>query len=117
MGLTIEDLRPKSFKVTIKGVELGCKPPRLSHTLTIAKIGEIFKDTKSAKKEEVKQAEADMDEVIGELIPELKDFNLDMADVLELITQMMEHVKPADNKYLDKAGVKFDANPKAKKTG
>ncbi len=117
MGLTIEDLKPKNFKVKIKGVELDCKPLRMSHTLIVSKIGEIFQNINISTKKEIKQAEVDMDEVIAELIPELDGVKLDMESVLELITSMMESIQPSDNKELKEKGVAFDTDPKAEGNG
>ena len=112
MSVTIEDLKPKPFTVNIKGLELQCKPLRLSHALIVAKVGNIFQDSK-ASKQEIKQAEVDIDEVIVDLIPELKGIQLDMNLTIELIQQLMEHVEPADNKELKNKGVAFDTDPKA----
>lgn len=118
MGLTVDDLRPKKFTVSIRGVELQCSPLRLSHALEVAKIGNLFQDPASTTKEQMKQAQADLDEVIAELIPELGDIKLDMADSMELIPQLMANVQPSDNQELAKKGVKFNADdPKAKVTG
>lgn len=115
--LTIEDLKPKSFKVNIKGVELECKPLRMSHTLVISKIGEIFQNIGASSKEQIKQAEADMDEVVADLIPELSGIELDMQSTLDLITEMMAHIQPADNKELNDKGVEFNTDPKVEKLG
>ena len=117
MPTTIEDLQPKPFTIKVKGLELECKPLRMSHALIISKVGEVFQSPKEATLQTVNQAEQDMDAVIGELIPELKGVQLDMATVLEVITQMMEHIQPSDNKELDEKGVKFDTDPKAQVTG
>lgn len=117
MGMSIEDLQPKSFTVNIKGVELTCKPLRLSHTLIVAKIGDVFQNLNLIDKEQIKQAEKDMDEVVAELIPELKDIQLDMQSTIDLITQMMEQVEPSDNKELNAKGVKFNTDPKAETNG
>lgn len=117
MGLTIEDLKPKTFEIIVQGVKLNCKPLRLSHALVISKIGEVFKDTKSASKQEIKQAEVDMDEVIAELIPELKGIELDISNLMDLITQLMEHIQPSDNKELSDKGVQFNDDPKVEKNG
>jgi len=89
MSITINDLSPKPFKVNIKGLELTSQPLRLSHALVLTKIGNIFQNIEGAKKAEITQAEKDLDEVIGELIPELKDVKLDMATTLSLIEQLM----------------------------
>lgn len=113
MGLTIQDLQPQDFKVSIKGVELTCKPLRLSHTLILAKVGDVFQNVGECTTEQLKQAEKDLDEVTTELIPELQGISLDMRSSMELITQMMEQVEPEDNKELAANGVTFD--PKVEK--
>lgn len=118
MGLTVEDLKPKSFTVTIKDVELQCKPLRLSHALVVAKIGNVFQDAAKATKPEIKQAEKDMDELVAELIPELMGTELDMSATMELIQQLMDNIAPSDNKELAEKGVKFNTDdPKEKKIG
>jgi hypothetical protein len=117
MSNTIEDLKPKPFKVNVNGVELESKPLRLSHALTIAKIGNVFQDTANASQADIKQAEVDMDLVIGELIPELKGINLNMKDTIDLIGQLMGEIEPSDNKELREKGVAFDTDLKVGATG
>lgn len=118
MGLTVEDLKPKSFTVTIKDVELQCKPLRLSHALVVAKIGNVFQDAAKATKQEIKSVEKDLDELIVELIPELMGTELDMTATTELIQQWMDNIAPSDNKELAEKGVKFNTDdPKEKKIG
>lgn len=117
MSITINDLSPKPFKVNIKGLELTSQPLRLSHALVLTKIGNIFQNIEGAKKAEITQAEKDLDEVIGELIPELKDVKLDMATTLSLIEQLMSTIEPDDNKELKEKGVSFNSDLKAQTTG
>lgn len=117
MSINIEDLQPKSFEVTIKGQTTMCKPPRLSHIFILSKIGNLFQSPDSASAVDVKQAEKDLDEVFGDLIPELKGVALEMQAVIDLITQIMENVSPAENKELDKQGIKLDTDPKVERTG
>lgn len=117
MSLTIEDLKPKNFKIVVKGVVLESKPLRLSHALTIAKIGNVFENTDKVTKEEIKQAENELDEVIGQLIPELDGAQVDISTALPLIEELMKNVEPADNKELREKGVKFNADPKAQEIG
>ncbi len=118
MGLTIADLKPKDFIVTIKGVEVSCKPLRLSHALVVAKIGNVFQEAAKASRQEIKQAEKDMDDLVAELIPELMGTELDMAATMELIQQLMDNIAPSDNKELADKGVKFNSDdPKEKKIG
>ena len=117
MALTIEDLQPKDFTINIKGVELTCKPLKLSHALMLSKIGDIFSNPQSATKAQIKQAETDLDEVIEEVLPELKGKQLDMMATFDVITKMMEQIEPTDNQQIKEKGVSFDADPKAEKAG
>ena len=112
MSITIEDLKPKTFKVTIKGVELVCKPLRVSHALTVSKIGAIFNAPSEFTKKQISEAEKDLDEVIAELIPELAGFSLDLDTTLEVITQLTESMTPSETKELSEAGVKLSEGPK-----
>lgn len=117
MALDIKDLQPKPFEVSVKGQTTECKPPRLSHIFILSKVGNLFQNTDTASSADVKQAEKDLDEVFGELIPELKGVSLDMQPTLDLITQIMENVNPSENKEMDSQGVKLDSDPKAERTG
>jgi hypothetical protein len=119
MALTVEDLRAKGFEVDINGVKLQCNPLRLSHALGISKLGEVFQNPKDATKKQIKEAEDDLDEVLNDLIPELKDKNiqLDMSTILKLLSQLMEQIEPSDNKELAKRKVSIDSDPKVETTG
>jgi glutamyl-tRNA reductase len=117
MSINVSDLQPKPFKITIKGIELESKPLRLSHALTVSKLGDIFQNSNKASKQEIKQAETDLDEVIADLIPDLKDIQLDITSIMELLEQLMGNIEPADNAELKEKGVKFDSDPKAERIG
>lgn len=112
MSVTVDDLKPKNFKIKIKGVELECKPLRLGQALMIAKIGNVFQDVKNASQDDIEQAEQQIDKIIADLVPELNGVQLDMAGTLELIEQLMSQVEPDDNQELKEKGVSFDSNPK-----
>ena len=117
MALTIADLQPKDFKINIKGVELNCKAPKLSHMLVLSKVGELFQNIKEAKREDILAAQGDFDWVVSELIPELNETQLDMQSSIDLITQVMAQVQPQESKELAEKGVSFDTDPKAEKVG
>lgn len=117
MAINLEDLKPKTFKVKIRGNEIDCSPLRLSHALAVAKIGNVFQNPAEYNKEQIKQAEADMDDVIGELMPEIAGIKLDISNTIDVITQMMGQIEPSDNKELREKGVKLTADPKAERTG
>ena len=116
MGLTIEDLRPKPFTIKVRGVELACKPLRLSHSLVVSRIGSVLQNPNEISKQQIKQAEADLDEVIAELVPELAGIELDTASVIDIISQLLETVVPSENEELQKAGVKMQSDPKGVRT-
>ena len=93
MSLTIEDLKPKPFNFKVKGVDVECKPPRLSHALAITKIGNIFQNPKDYSKQDIQQAERELDEIIGELIPELREVKLDIGTSMTIITEIMSVIE------------------------
>lgn len=117
MSLTVQDLQPKNFTIKVKGVELDCKPLKLSHTLLVASVGDIFNNLSTSTPESIKKAEAEINSVIADTIPSLKDIELDGATTMEIITQLMQSTVPSDVKYLDENGVKLNASPKAEKVG
>lgn len=110
MALTIEDLRPKDFTVNVDGVELTCKPLKLSHALTISKLGNIFENAQKASKQEIDNAQKEIYEVIWELIPELKGIELNVSVIMKLIEQIMNQIQPSDNKELIDSKVEFKNN-------
>ena len=116
MSITLEDLKPKTFTVTIKGVELQCKPLRLSHALTVQKVGEVFSNVDTVDAKDILQAQRDLDNVIYELIPELKGIELDVTATAELMGQLQANTEPADSKELQKEGVQLNADPKVTPT-
>ena len=116
MSLSLEDLRPKNFTITIQGVELECKPLKLSHTLTMASISDIFSNLKDSTPESIERADKEIQSLIADIIPSL-NFELDGATTMEIITELVNSTTPSDVEYLNKNGVKLDASPKAEKVG
>lgn len=118
MSASIQDLQPKEFDITIKGVKLRCKPLRVSHALVVTKLGDIFSNPKDYNTKQIRQAQADLDEVIGDLVPELKGIELGYEETAELIGQMMDGTQPEDDAKLKEAGVEFEvSDPKVQGGG
>lgn len=117
MGLTIDDLQPKDFTINLNGVELTCKPLKLSHTLALASVGSILDNINNASIEEIKRVEKNVYAVIPEIIPELTGKTLDGNTILNIITQVMTASQPSEIEFLEKNGVKIDSDPKAQKVG
>lgn len=117
MAMTIEDLKPKNFTINVKGLALQCRPPRLADALLLSKLGDIFQNPGNFTKEDLQQAEADVDSVIESLIPELKGVELDLNGIMTVISQVMDNIEPDDNKELKNKGVSFGDDPKTGKNG
>lgn len=117
MSVDVSDLIPKTFKVKLGEHEFDCFPPRMSHSLIISKMGDVIDNQSKYTAKDVQQLEADLDNVIGELIPDLKGVKLSMEHTMSVIEQMALNVEPADNKELRDNGVKFDGDPKAPTIG
>ncbi|MEI7632007.1 MAG: hypothetical protein WCJ60_01645 [bacterium] len=112
MGISISDLMPKDFKVTVKGLELDCKPLRLSHALIVGKLSDVFSNPINYTANDIRQAEKDIDSVITDLIPELTGVKLDIASFVELMPQMMNSTQPQDEKDLVETGIQLGTDPK-----
>lgn len=117
MSLTLEDLQPKEKEITINGVQLIAKPLKLSHALILTQLGEIFQNPKNASVDEIKKAEKNVENLIGDVIPELSGKELDMDTTIKIISELMKTIQPSDNAELIEKGVSFNADPKAEKIG
>jgi len=117
MSLSIDDLRPKNFTITVKGVELECLPLKLSHTLTIASIGNVFENISGMTYESSKKLDTDIRRLIDEVIPSLQDKEIDGMTMMDIITKIGEGSMPSDVEFLDKNGVELNVDPKAEKAG
>jgi len=118
MSLNIDELKPKAFKINLGGEETDCNPPKMSHLFMINKIGSVFKDPEKATKDQIFEADQYFTELISDLIPELKGADIDIQYKLDVLTQITEHITPADNKELVEKGVSFDSSsPKVETAG
>lgn len=104
---SVEDLRPQPFKITIRGVELDCKPLRMEHGLLISKIAAVFQNMDKATRKDIVTAQEDFDYVVASLVPELKDIELNIDDSLTVIEQMQTGSEPTDDQYLKEQGVQL----------
>jgi hypothetical protein len=84
----------------------------LSHALVVSKIGKVFENPSDYNSAQIKQAEDDLDSIVAELIPEIKDVKLAMGDLLKIIEQMMVSIEPSENKELKEQGVEVQSDPK-----
>lgn len=113
MSVSIDDLKPKTFKVIVNDVELVCQPVRMKHALILAKVGNTFENASNASDSDIDKAQEQVDKVFGELIPEINGMDLDMQVTMSILEQIMEHIAPDDNKELSEKGVSLGKSPKA----
>lgn len=110
------DLQPKNFKVTIKEKEYDCKPLRMSHRLIIAKIQPLFDQFAVISKgekieltaEEMIMLEKELDVLISDLMPALRNVTLNIEDIADVINQLLDSVMPEDAKKLRDAKVNIE---------
>ncbi len=123
--MSASDLQPKQFKIKVKGNEFTCNPLRLSHRLILGRVQPLFtaaNDVATGQKVAINSAEIielenDLDVLIGSLIPELKNVSLDILDITEIISQMMDSMLTDDAKELKNAKVEVSGDLKEEKTG
>ena len=60
---SLDDILPKSFVINIKGVELECRPPKLSHVMLLAKTSKVFQDLDNASVEQIQEVQKTVDAV------------------------------------------------------
>lgn len=120
MSVGLNDLQPKPFKVKIRDQEYNCNPIKLSHRLIIGRIQPLFTAMESMANEQeveissdkIMELENDLDNLIGSLIPELKNITLNIEDLAELLTQIMESTIPEEAKELKEMNVEVSKDPK-----
>ncbi len=98
MGLTVEDLKPKSKKIKVKGVELTRKPVRMRHALAIARLSDVFTNPANYSEQQTEEAEAELERIIGKVVPELEGVELDASTTMEVIEAIMSDIEPSDNR-------------------
>lgn len=126
MAIEATDLQPSRFKVTVKGSEYWCNPPRMAHRIILVKVKPLFLaiadmaedkdvDIDSSK---VLEYQRDLDALFADLIPDLGDVTLDEADLVDVIDQLVQNSLPEEAKQLEAAKVKVgEPDPKAETTG
>jgi len=122
MSLNIDELKPKKFTITLGSGTTECSPPKMSHLFIINKIGSVFRDPEKATSEQINEADASFSKLVTDLVPELNGQDIDVQYKLDVLTQITDHITPADNKELVEKGVSFesadgDDNPKVETAG
>jgi hypothetical protein len=113
MGVSLSDLSPQPFNVTIRGHEIQVQPPSLKHAMKLAKYGSVLENPREMTDKDIEQSDAAIREVIGELAPDLKGAELDFQTVMHIVSIIMGESEPDDNQELNRNNVKINTDPKA----
>lgn len=117
MSINLDDLKPKPFKIKLKGHELTSQPIRLAHALTMMKLGPVLEAPTDYTNEKLKESANELQALFVELIPELEGIELDITLTSDLIQQLMDNIQPSDNQELKEQGVKVTSDPKVPRSG
>lgn len=125
--MSTSDLLPKKTTINIKGKQYPCKPMKMSHRIIVAKLQPFFQQFENIannKKvelgaEELLSLENDMDILIKDLVPGVKDIAQDMVldteDIADILNQLLDTAMPEDVKKLRDANVKIDQDEESLK--
>lgn len=125
MAVTTNDIQPKMQTITHNGTQYTCKVPSVSHKMIIAglqpfflAIAEISEGKKSKlNAAELLEAQNEIDALLNDLVPDMKNVTLNENDLVEIITQILQGTNTtteqavADNK-IEAA----DSDPKVPET-
>ena len=120
MSIASNDLQPKPFNINIKGNDYKCNPLRMSHRIIIAKISPLFAQFEiiangqeiEMSTEKIFELEKELDLLINNLIPELKNIELNIEDLANLIGLLMDSILPQESQDLKDAKVEVNNDPK-----
>ena len=119
--MTANDLQPKPFNIKVQDKEYLCKPIRMSHRLILARLTPFFKQFENAGNgepidltaQQLLEFEAELNVLISDLIPALAGLTIEMDDIAEILSQIMNNILPDESKELKEAKVEVQNDPKA----
>lgn len=111
----LDALVPESITVKLSGQEIKLNPPTLSQLLKLSSIGEKLVKAEGLQPDQLEEILADIRGVLALLFPELADKELNLAQIVKLISVVTEMTVPKDAKELKARGITpgGDDDPKA----
>lgn len=119
------DMQPKPHTIKHNGVEYICKIPRVSHKMVIAGLQPFFmsiaelaegkKSKLSAK--ELFEAQEEIDALLNDLVPDMKNVTLNENDLVEIVTQILQGTNTTTEKALHENKIEAaETDPKVTET-
>lgn len=114
--LDLDTLSQAKKRVKISGQIIEFEPPSLEQLIDLAKLGsKLQKFQNMGENVDVENMSDVMDSLrdgLTNIVPELKEYKLNMQQLLALIDLFVESAQPADAKELEKRGIKLDGDQK-----
>lgn len=111
--IDLDALAPKPRKLKFGGNVIELQPPKTRNVLRLGFLGQKMTDMDSLTNEQTDQLIADLEAEIKEVVPELKDAQLNASQLMELLTVIVEMGMPNQADELKKRGITVDSQKKA----
>lgn len=115
--LDLDTLSQDKMRVKIQGNVVEFNPPSLEDLIELAKLGgkmQKFKggqiDTNDA--DEMSEVMDALKQGIANVVPELKEYKLNIDQLLAVLTLLTDKAQATDTKELEKRGIKLDDDQK-----
>lgn len=114
--LDLDTLGQSKKRVKIGGNIIEFDPPSLEDLIELAKLGsKLQKIQNQGDNIDIDNMSEVMDNLkngLTNIVPALKEYKLNMEQLLALIDLFVESAQPADTKELEKRGIKLDGDQK-----
>lgn len=117
--IDLDALTPPKAILKFNGQEIPVHPPKVGQALKLATAAQHMADLRGSKKgvdpSKIDAALTEIKLIIDELVPELKDHELTMEQLLIVTKAISNMIVPPDAKELAKKGITIgggDADPK-----
>lgn len=114
--LDLDTLSQDKKRVKISGKVIEFQPPALEDLIDLAKLGgKIQKFQGDTDVENVEEMSDVMDKLkvgLVNIVPELKEFKLNLPQLMALIDLLVDSAQPNDQKELEKRGIALDGDQK-----
>lgn len=111
--LDLDALQPQSKTVKFNDKLIEVAPPKTGDLLRLSQIGAKLKDASELEADDIDKVTTDLEGHIKRMIPELQEASLGTAQLMSLLTLIMEMGMPEQMAELKKQGIEVDASKKA----
>lgn len=111
--LDLDVLQPQSKTIKWHDKLIEVQPPKTGDLLRLSAIGSSLQDAAKLDADEMDKVTADLEAQIKKMIPELAEATLVTAQLMSLLTLVMEMGMPEQMAELKKKGIEVDSSKKA----